>query len=170
MVLEGDYWSITYGEESANLKDTKGAQYVAQLLCKPNEQIDATELHGGTEASLKAHEPNLVFSENMRELEGLYETLQEIEVRIAKGVASEEDHHNKDAVKNRVSELTKFGGGPRRGEVAGSARSAVTTAIAKFIEHSRAKGMPEFASHLDRSIRTGQSLIYLGNVRWNIRL
>lgn len=66
MLLEGEYWSVSYAGRQWQLQHTKGLQYIARLLERPREAIHALELQQDPADGALSHEPRGVEAERAR--------------------------------------------------------------------------------------------------------
>lgn len=172
MTFDGSHWHIAYEGERGFVNDSKGAQYVAQLLNRPQQGIPCQVLHGSTEASLKENDPAISKNDALEELAQLRDELAELRRSMEEKPHEilPEDREREQAINARIRELTGLGGKPRQKEVAGAARTAVFRAVDRFKDSCRKKGLNAFAEHLDAVLETGETPVYNGDLSWKISI
>ena len=182
--LRGDYWEVTYGEETVLVEDCRGLRYIALLLQRgaATGPIHAKELvalatgQGREPTELEAHEPLLDSVAQQQLVTRLQELATDRDRACATGdldraAALDEEYE-------RIAEQLSLARSPkssRRGagfnHASERARKAVAKAISEAID--RVKGhasMASFATHLASTIRKGQWLSYGGHTDWVIHI
>jgi tetratricopeptide (TPR) repeat protein len=181
---EGEYWAIAFEGEPFRLKDSKGLRYLAVLLANPGREIGALDLvrqvegapepvrrlsgREAAETGLSASEftdlgavldeqAKAAYRSRLAELE---EELEEAE-RWSDPERAAKARQELEFFAAELSRAVGLGGRDRRaGSAAERARVNVTRAIKAAIdrigEHS-----PPLRRHLERTVRTGTSCVYL---------
>ncbi len=174
-VLEGDFWSVRYGETTARLKDTKGLHDIARLMAAGGTEVAAVDLIGARTPS-GGHPSGIsegfgiegdagaVLDPEAREQ---YRTrLLDLEDELSEASAANDPVRAERARDEReflLAELRSsvgLHGRTRRAiDPAERARKAVTWRIREAI--TRAEDAHEaFGRHLRRSVRTGTFCVY----------
>ncbi len=171
LVLEGDYYSVTYQTETLRLKSSLGLQYLARLLEAPGREVHVLELvrerQGTSDPSELADQGDAgeLLDESAREsyrrrLEDLKDTLAEAESfgDTARAARAREEI---EFLGRELSRAVGLGGRARKaGAAAERARSAVQRrirhAIERFGEHDQ-----KLATFLERSVRTGNYCVFI---------
>jgi hypothetical protein len=178
---EGDFWRIAYAGREVSLKDSKGLQYIAELLANPNTEIAAQALAAAGEGAAErlsaeqAHELGLrsgglgdvgalldakAKADYRRRLEELRDELAEAESfrdpeRVAR--AREELEY----LGAELARATGLGGADRRAaSPAERARINVTKTIKQSLKRIAEENEP-LGRHLGATIRTGTFCCYL---------
>ena len=182
--LRGDYWEVTYGEDTVLVEDSRGLRYIALLLQRgaATGPIHAKELvalatgHAPDATELEAHEPVLDAVAQQQ----LVNRLQELAA--ARDRACATDDLNRAAALDeeyeRIAEqlsLARSPKGSRRGasfnHASERARKAVAKAISEAIDRIKSQtSMASLAAHLASAIRKGQWLSYGGHTDWLIHV
>ena len=187
--LDGDFWTVAYAGTVVRLKDTKGLQYLARLLCAAGQEILAIDLVQGAGDG----EPAPVMSARISEpihprsptaaldaqakaaykqrLEALRDELSEAEANNDSGRA-EQARAEMDMIAEQLRGALGLGG---RDRPAGSdlerARSAVGKRIRAEIKRIRS-AHPALGRHLAATISTGYFCAYEPErdapVRWEL--
>lgn len=180
--LRGDYWEVTYGEDTVLVEDCRGLRYIALLLQRgaASGPIHAKELvalatgHEPAGTELEAHEPLLDGVAQQQ----LVNRLQEIAADRDRACAVDDLDRAAalDDEYERIAEQLSLARSPKSSRRAAGfnqaserARKAVAKAISEAIErisgHAR---MASLATHLAAAIRKGQWLSYGGHTDWVI--
>lgn len=162
----GDAWIATYASHTTNVKPSLGLVYIAHLIARKGRSIDALALQAATaglpEPATQV-ESEVSDDQALAECRSEYEDLQE--------QLEEAQEHNdlmrQEAIRSELLKLSEYlfaskglGGRTRRFlQDASRARVAVKNAISRVLAKLE-EGHPDLATHLDRSIQTGQSLCY----------
>lgn len=180
---EGEYWSISYGDDSFLLKDSKGLHHLARLLVAPGREQHVLDLAGTTEGDRRASatvsadlnlsgatddagpvlDPQAKVAYRAR-LEELREELQEAEEWADEGRMTKA----REEIGFIAAELAAAVGLGGRDRKAASrtekARLNVTRSIRSSVdritEHSSALG-----AHLSATVRTGTFCAYVPDPR-----
>jgi hypothetical protein len=174
---EGEYWTITFDDETTRLRDTKGLQYLARLLAEPGRELHALELSqgpperatvAGSNSDVLTADPfdgagprldsaaKAAYRERLSELEG--------EIRQAEAwndpEAAARAQVEIDFLHGELASALGLGGRDRTsGSAAERARLSVTRAIRSAMNRIAA-GSPAVGRHLDATIRTGTFCSY----------
>ncbi|HET6533077.1 MAG TPA: hypothetical protein VFH03_21010, partial [Actinoplanes sp.] len=160
----GDLWEASYRGRSAYLRDAKGLRDLATLLDRPGVDVPALELAGpGGPAETSAGAPVL----DKAALAAYRRRLTDLDDQLATARAGADLGTQEHAAREReflLAELrraTRPGGGARGlGPTAAErARKAVTARIRDAIRRIGAV-LPDLATHLDRTVRTGARCRY----------
>jgi len=159
---EGDVWTVACNGELTRLKDSKGLDYLLQLLRHPGHEFHALDL-GGAE-NLRAGDAGEMLDADARRaykarLGELRDELQEAEDLNDIGRAA----RLREEMEMLADELNRASGLGGRSRKAGSdaerARLNVTRAVRKVVRKIEA-GCPVLGRHLDRSVQTGLFCAY----------
>jgi tetratricopeptide (TPR) repeat protein len=150
---EGDYWSISFEEHTAALRDLKGLHYLARLLAHPGREFHVLDLVAGGVARAAiptgAADPELTIS-GQSDSGPLLDAQAEAE---------------RDFLIRELSRAVGLSGRARRaGSPAERARVSVTRAVRHAMSQIRQHN-PPLGEHLDRAIRTGTYCVYLPDSR-----
>jgi hypothetical protein len=178
LVLQGDYWEVTYGGRTSMLEDTRGLRYVALLIRQAGQgPIYANEL-----VAFATGNPSTVELENREALmdstaeNRLVKRLEQIgfERNSASAQANYERVAALDEEVDSISEELQRIRTPHNGRAtfnnsAEKARKAVSKAISEAIARMAAyPDLEPLASHLSTAIQKGQWLSYNGTEPWDI--
>lgn len=185
--LEGEYWTVRYGEESCRLKDRKGLHHLARLLREPGREIHSLELVATegeqpepdgpdvyVDAAAASHvvglgdagaildaEAKAAYRERLAELD------DEIEQATACGDAerAERAAEEREFLLRELSAAVGLGGRDRRaGSAAERARVNVRRTIKSALERLR-EHCPALGEHLTRTVHTGTFCSYTPDPR-----
>jgi hypothetical protein len=186
---EGEYWTITFADETFRLRDNRGLQYLALLLQRPHEELHALQLTAdeavpGTDAltlTSRRGVDELVASEETP-LTGFTDAgelldpqarmayrqrLAELETELieAQEVDDKEQLHalqeERAFLMRELSQAVGLGGRIRKaGSAAERARINVTKAIRNTIKRV-SKSHPTLGRYLTRTIKTGIYCAYV---------
>jgi hypothetical protein len=182
--LRGDYWEVTYGEDTVLVEDCRGLRYIALLLERgsvtgPIHAKELVTVATGRQpevTELEANEPLLDAVAQQQ----LVARLQEIAAKRDRACATEDLDRAAalDDEYERIAEQLSLARSPkssRRGAgfntASERARKAVAKAISEAIDriHGHAS-MASLATHLASTIRKGQWLSYDGHTDWVIHV
>jgi hypothetical protein len=175
--LEGDFWTVSYGDRVVRLKDSKGMRYIAQLLRHPGEEhlvLDlvgrdegappriATDLSiGGRTLGEEVVDARAIAAYRHRLVE-LRDALEEAEGFGDRGKCSALRSEMEELAQH-LSEALGLGGRSRRATSdLERARSAVTKRIRDAIKRLH-RDNPSLGDYLGRTIRTGYFCVYTPN-------
>ena len=182
--LRGDYWEVTYGEQTVLIDDCRGLRYIALLVQRGGATgpIHAKELvalatgQGPVATELEAAEPLL----DTRAQRQLIARLQEIaEDRDRACAINDLDRAAAlDKEYERIAEELSVARSPKSSRRSAAfntaserARKAVAKAISEAIDRIKGHaGMASLATHLASAIRKGQWLSYSGHSDWVIHV
>jgi hypothetical protein len=162
--LVGDMWQAGYRGRIAYLRDAKGLHDLAVLLARPGVDVPALDLAGvGGAAAAAPAEPVL----DRTALAAYRRRLAELDEDLAAARADGDTGRRERAADERevlLGELrraTRPGGAARQlgSGPAERARKAVTARIRDAIKRIGV-ALPEFGTHLDRTVRTGTTCRY----------
>ena len=181
---EGEYWLVSYGDDSFRLKDTKGLQFLAELLRAPNKEFHALELVGGSLATTPAPSVEAgdvaVSSGDLGAVldpaakaayKARYEELQATRDE-AEGWGDDERaaraREEMDYLADELSRAVGLGGRDRKmGSDAERARVNVTRTVRAALERIQ-KHSPALGEHLAKSLHTGTFCSYRPDERARI--
>jgi tetratricopeptide (TPR) repeat protein len=162
-----DFWTIAYEGSSLRLKDSKGLQYLAELLRHRDDEIHAVDLAAGGEPGVSQQirgDAGEVLdaqarSEYRQRLEDLRGELEEA-TRWGDAGRAASLGEEIEFLTDELSSAYGAGGRVRKaGDVANRARKAVTSRIRETIARI-GKEHPALGRHLDNAIRTGVFCAY----------
>jgi hypothetical protein len=153
----GDMWLASYKGQTAYLRDAKGLRDLARLLARPGEDISALELAGAADVT-GTGEPAL----DRAALSAYRRRLADLNSEIAAANDRADLGRRERASAEREQLLAELGRSTRRDGSSRSlgatsaerARKAVTARIRDAIRRID-QSLPDLATHLDRTIRTG---------------
>jgi tetratricopeptide (TPR) repeat protein len=164
---EGEYWTITFDGRTSRLRDTKGLRYLAALLVRPDREVHAIDLAGGSTADLgdagaaldadarRAYERRIADLQEEIEEAGRYGDPE----RAAKAESE------RDFILGQLSAGLGLSGRDRMAAShAERARLNVTRAIRTTLQRVEAAD-PGLARHLGATIRTGAFCSYTPDPR-----
>jgi hypothetical protein len=162
----GDMWEASYHGRSAYLRDSKGMRDLATLLARPGADVPALDLAGGGRpvvADRPADQPILdatALAAYRRRLAELDDVLAAARAGSDLG-GQQRAGDEREVLLAEIRRATRPDGRARRlGPTAAErARKAVTARIRDAI-HRIGAVLPELATHLDRTVRTGTSCRY----------
>lgn len=164
---EQDVWVIAFQRKAVRLRHIVGFEYLAALLRQPGAELEALSLAGRAESETQA----VVASAGLEVADE--KTLRE--VRTALDIRKSElasipakDWPARGRLQDEIAKLEGYlsqaeARNGRARKIAGSAqraRTAVTNAIVRAIQNIE-KEHKDLGAHLDASIRTGTTLLYL---------
>ena len=173
----GDYWEITFdSSEPILLRDMKGLSDIARLLATPGVPVTALELVGASGAGITrsaTHDDGLSLDDRLgvpladeKAIAAVLAAFKELPEEIA-AARERGDFEDADDLEEREeqykyylgSTTDKKGCARRTPGARDDARVAVTNRITRAIK-AIAKHSPDLAVHLDRSIKTGSTVVY----------
>jgi tetratricopeptide (TPR) repeat protein len=154
---EGDFWTVSCGDERTRLKDTKGVAYLAELLRHPGHELHALDLGGASE--LRAGDAGEVLDADARS------AYRARVAELGSELAEAEDYNDIGRVARIREEMEMLGGELARASGLGGrarktgsdterARLNVTRAVRKVVRKIL-DDCPLLGHHLDRSVKTG---------------
>ena len=164
LVLEGEYFSVSFEDRTFRLKDSLGLRYLARLVAEPNREIHVLALlgelsPGSPEQAVDAGDAGEHLDTRARETYGarraeLKEELDEAEA-FGDLARAERAREELEWLSAELGRAVGLGGRARRsGAAAERARTAVQRrvrhALARIAEHD-----PRFSEFLERRVRTG---------------
>jgi tetratricopeptide (TPR) repeat protein len=180
---EGDYWTVSYEGRAFRLKDTKGLQYLAELLRNPGREFHVLDLvaagHERSEPPSAAVSFGLGDAGQLldaqaktayrRRLEDLRAELEEAE-RFNDSERAARTREELEFLTDELARATGLGGRDRKAASAAErARQNVTIAIKATLRKGSANS-PLLGRHLVATVRTGKFCSYTPDptspVRW----
>jgi tetratricopeptide (TPR) repeat protein len=183
---EGDTWLVVFEGRTARLRGSKGLRYLARLLDQPGRELTALELVAlerrppdnandavvaGLALAVQGDAGPLL---DARAKESYRRRLAEIEEDVADARAvgdslrAAQADSERDFLVRELARAVGLGGRERQaGSASERARSAVTRAMRQALSRIREHHAP-LAEHLDRTIRTGTSCVYLPDPRFPV--
>ncbi len=158
LVLEGEYYAVTTATGVSRFKASRGMQYLAALVERPNADLHVLELVGSSEQADRGDAGELLdpaaFRAYRSRLETLREALEHAE-QIGDTGRAEQVRDEMDTIAGELSRATGKGGKARRAESAvDRARSAVQRRIKDALDRI-AEQDPELGKWLRRAVHTG---------------
>jgi hypothetical protein len=165
LLLEGEYFTLSYQAQTLRLKDSLGLRYLARLIAEPGKELHVLDLvrerEGASDASELADRGDAgeLLDERAREdykrrLETLNDALAEAE-SFGDAARAERAREELEFLKRELGRAVGLGGRTRKaGSAAERARSAVQRRIRHALERIGALD-PSLARFLEKSIRTG---------------
>lgn len=168
--LEGDFWAIEFESESVRLKDIRGLHYLARLLENAGQGLHCLDLatDGAAAAAAEGNDaPRLdarakaAFRERLRELRAEIDEAESFhDLARAERARSE-----RDALE---SEMRRAAGLAGRDRATGTAVERARVTVSKSIRLALgriATHAPALGAHLDATVRTGVSCVYVPDPR-----
>lgn len=170
MSFDGKHWHISYKNEKDFVENSKGANYVAQLLERNDKAIPCYILHESSEFTLTKNDPTISKNDAIEELNLLRVQLGKMRQQMEQKPHEvlPEDRNEEQEILSRISQLTGLSGRPKQKGSANSARTAVNKAIKRFYLTCRDKKLNEFVDHLKANLQIGGNPVYCGNLKWKI--
>ena len=182
----GDYWFISFEENTVALRDLKGLHYLARLLAHPGREFHVLDLvSSGTDPAAVhsgLHDPELASSDGgdagavlddqaknayRRRLAEIDEDLDEARLMRDRGRVVQAEAEREFLIRELSRAFGLSGRGRRAGSASERARVSVTRAIRHAMDRIREHD-PPLAEHLERAIRTGTYCVYLPDSRVNM--
>jgi tetratricopeptide (TPR) repeat protein len=168
LVLEGQYWSVTYAGSTFRVRDTLGMQYLARLFAEPDRGIHVLTLSqgkgGGEGEVIDVGDAGEVLDPAAKEsyrrrLAELREELEEAR-SLGDDARAERAQEEMNLLARELSRAVGLGGRARRaGGASERARSAVQRRIRSALATIRASS-PPLADLLERTVRTGTVCVF----------
>jgi predicted ATPase len=172
---DGEVWLVGLGSERTRLRDGRGPQYLAALVARPGQDVQALDLvavagasggatpdvsaTGGAEGGLGPAIDDVARRAYRRRISELQESLDEA-VAHADGERAARARAELDALMDQLSSAFGLGGRHRPvGDPAERARKAVTQRVRETLARIREQA-PELGRHLDTAIHTGRVCSY----------
>lgn len=185
---EGDYWQIQYDGRTAQLKASKGFDYIANLLGRPGQEFHVLALYASVNGTSPSDLPvayssmsaeqlseqgfNLDGVENLGSVIDARATIEvqrcmiELQKELDEAMGFN-DPSRISKLNSEIKELEEYvlkahgmGGQPRKaGDRSDKVRKAVSVAISRSMKNIE-KCHPSLWSHLNHSIRTGTFISY----------
>lgn len=176
ITLEGDYWALTYGQQTVRLHDSKGLRILAQLLREPDRPHPSIDLERLGEAGDAATARAIAASDAGELLDD--EARRTYRARITELRTAIDDAElsttpvNVDALRDELEFITRelsravgIGGRARRaGSASERARLNVSRAVKTALQRV-ADVHPALAAHLSATVRTGTVCVYAPDPR-----
>jgi hypothetical protein len=169
---KGDFWNLAYEGKSISVRDSKGLNYIAELLRRPGQEIFAAELFAaanGMKTVPVGSSGGMLDDTAMRAYRKRAEDLQ---FQLAEAEKNN-DTGGQEAAQLELERLTdeilsgRGLSGRRRNAQDDSdrIRKSVSMAIARAVGIIR-EHAPALADHLDRHMQRGYFASYSGNLFW----
>ena len=187
MLTEGEYVTITYGDELVRLKSSKGIGYLARLLSSPDQELHVLDVASVGERRAKQADPDLDLASDdagplldakakdayRRRLTGLQEDIDEAEL-FNDTIRAARAREEMEFIAEQLSGAVGLGGRDRKAASnAERARVNVTKRIKTTI-NKIAAGAPRLGRHLEATVKTGTFLAYEARLEptleWDIKL
>ena len=163
LALEGEYYAVATPTTTLRFKASRGMQYLATLVERPNVDIHVLELVGSSEHADRGEAGELLDAPAFRayraRLESLRETLEHAE-EVGDSDRAERVRDEMETIAAELARATGKGGRARRAESAvDRARSAVQRRIKDALDRI-AEQDAELGKWLRRAVRTGNFCSY----------
>jgi tetratricopeptide (TPR) repeat protein len=179
---DGDYWTISFDNQTVALRDLKGMQYLARLLAQPGREFHVLDLvaGGATRADTSPGTPDLELHPGGGDSGVLLDAqakaayrrrLGEIDEDIEEARLLNDSGRLVQAETERdflIRELSRAVGLGERTRRAGSAPERARVSVTRAIRYALSRirhHHPPLGEHLDRAIRTGVYCVYLPDSR-----
>jgi hypothetical protein len=163
MKLEGEYYALPGARGTLRFKTSRGMQYLALLIDRPNTEVHVLELVGAIDHPDRGDAGELVDPAALRAYRSRLDTLrEELETAQALGNAerAERAREEMESIAAELTRTTQKRGRTRRGaSVVDRARSAVRRRIKDALDRITEQD-PELGAWLNRAISTGNYCIY----------
>ena len=183
--LEGEYWTIVYGDGVVRLKDSKGMRVLARLLAEPGRPHASLDLErlgtpgddalahaaaSGDAGELIDEEARRAYRSRLAELRRAIDEVDAVAGAEQVGAMQEE----MDFITRELSRALGLGGRSRHaGSTAERARLNVTRAVKSALRRIEAADAT-LAAHLEATVRTGTVCVYMPDPRapleWRVSL
>jgi hypothetical protein len=164
--LEGDFWTLTFADKTAPLKDSLGLKCIAHLISKKGYDVHASVLRAVATKNIMVTPSagiEVLGPEGIERYKARREDLveQREEAKEFNDVARHEQIQEEIyALDQQIISAQGLGGRIRKTkDQAANARTSLTNAISRAIELIQQKHA-SLARHLDKSIRTGKFMSY----------
>jgi tetratricopeptide (TPR) repeat protein len=172
--LDADFWSVRYGADTFQLKDTKGLHYLRTLLQQPGQEMHVLDLAGGGAALPGTRQATTGDAGELldrtartaykQRLEDLREELDEAE-RFNDGERAARARREIEFLGDELARAVGLGGRERRAASAAErARVNVTRTIGAVLKRIAAVS-PALGQHLAATVRTGYFCSYMPDPR-----
>ena len=163
MKLEGEYYALPGARGTLRFKTSRGMQYLALLIDRPNTEVHVLELVGSIDHPDRGDAGELVDPAALRAYRSRLDTLRE-ELETAQALGNvERAERAREEMESIAAELTRStqkGGRSRRGaSVVDRARSAVRRRLKDALDRITEQD-PELGAWLSRAISTGNYCVY----------
>lgn len=163
MTLEGEYYAVPGTGGTLRFKTSRGMQYLAVLLDRPNTEVHVLELVGASEHPDRGDAGELVDPAALRAYRARIEKLRDaLDTANALGdvEGAERARDEMQSIASEITRSTERGGRARRGaSVVDRARSAVQRRIKDALDRI-AESDPELGAWLKRAVTTGNYCTY----------
>lgn len=170
----GDVWTVLYGRDAFQLRDSRGLHYLSALLRQPHVELHVLDLVGSSPSISLPPMPAVdadarrAYRARIRELE---EDLTDAE-RNADREQVAKLTEEREFLLEQLAGSTGIGGRPRGSATAAErARQAVTKALKSTLERISAES-PTLGHHLAATLRTGTFCRYAPDpripIRWSV--
>jgi tetratricopeptide (TPR) repeat protein len=165
LAREGEYWTIVHGGRTLRLRSSRGLEALALLVENAGRELHVLQIISGGEGTRDHGDAGAVLDGaaihgyRARLLE-LREELEEAEANADRGRA-ERAREEMEFLTHELASAVGLGGRERR---SGAAAERARTTVQKRLRSALARirdGLPELATHLEQSIRTGAFCGYL---------
>lgn len=163
--LDGEFWTVTFADQTSRLKNSRGMELLARLLANANRELHALDLASQSAglSSIDSDTGPLIDDEARarykRRLEELEEELSEAELMNDRSRLDRASSERTFLIEE-LKAAAGLGGRVRRsGSASERARVSTTRSIRSALRRIAAANAP-LGEHLDRAIRTGTFLAY----------
>ena len=159
---EGEYWTITSGDEVCRLRDGRGVQILAELVAHPGREFHVLALSGGGAGD----EGDAGEVLDATAIEDYRERVAELDEEIAEaesfadGARAGRAREEREAIARELAQGVGLGGRARR---AGAAAERARTNVQRRLRGTIKKigeSIPRLGAYLDRTVRTGTFCSY----------
>jgi tetratricopeptide (TPR) repeat protein len=165
MILEGETWAITWQGRTIRLRDSRGLRVLQQLLASPGQEFHVLQLISPGDEDGDRGDAGVVLDQQAvqayrRRLLDLREELEEAE-EFGDAGRTARARDEMAALTQELARAVGLGGRARR---AGSAAERARTTVQKRLRNAIQRiedNLPDLATHLDQTIRTGAFCGYL---------
>jgi hypothetical protein len=163
MSLEGEYYAVPGAQGMLRFKASRGMQYLALLLDRPNRDVHVFEFVGSTDHPDRGDGGELVDPTALRayrtRLGALRETIEDAEA-LGDAERAERARDEMETIAAELGRTTQTGGRPRRADSAvDRARSSVQRRIKDALDRISEQDR-ELGARLRRAIHTGNYCSY----------
>lgn len=164
LVMNGDAWIVTWGEQSFELEDSRGLQILHQLVSQPGREIHVTDLLApGGQSGLLQDAGNMLDDTAIASYRSRVEELQE-ELAEAEqwndSARAEWLNQELDELRKELSRAVGLGGRKRK---AASTSERARVNVRRRLVHALAKLeplCPELVGYLNWTVKTGHYCVY----------
>jgi hypothetical protein len=163
MKLEGEYYALPGARGTLRFKTSRGMQYLALLIDRPNTEVHVLQLVGAIDHPDRGDAGELVDPAALRAYRKRLDMLRE-ELETAQALGNteraERAREEMESIAAELTRTTQKGGRARRGASAiDRARSAVRRRIKDALDRITEQD-PELGGWLSRSVSTGNYCVY----------